>query len=161
MDLAVISTLAQVASALGVIVSLVYLAVQVRQNTRAVRNSTHHDLTLTRLDYIAMIVQSPELSRILRLGAQDQANLNEEERHRFDLIMYYLFSAGENFYYQNRQGVLDPEQWDRWCGTLRYYFTQPGIRTWFEKSPPRFAASFSEFLGQEFRLTDVRKGEAG
>ena len=53
MDLAEISTLAQVFSAIRVIASLVYLAVQVRQNTRAVRNSTHHTLTVTRLDYIA------------------------------------------------------------------------------------------------------------
>lgn len=157
MDLAIISTIAQVASALGVILSLVYLAVQVRQNTRAVRNSTHHTLTLTRLDYIAMVVQNPELSRILRLGEQDLMNLTEEEQHRFDLIMYYLFSAGENFYYQHQQGALDAEQWARWCDTLRQYFTRPGIRAWFEKRPIRFAVGFTEFLEREFHLTATRK----
>jgi len=150
MDLVAISTLAQVVSAVGVIISLVYLAVQVRQNTRAVRNSTHHALTVTRLDYIAMVAQNAELSRILRIGTQDFSQLNEEERHRFHLIMYHLFSAGENFYYQQKQGALDAEQWERWCGTLRYHFTQPGIRTWFATSPIRFAASFGEFLQREF-----------
>lgn len=159
MELAVISTLAQVASAVGVIVSLVYLAVQIRQNTRVVRNPTHHALTVTRLDYIALVVQNPELSRILRIGSHDPEQLNEDERHRFDLIMYYLFSAGENFYYQNRQGALDSEQWERWCGTLRNYFTQPGVRAWFEKRPTRFAASFTEFLEQEFHLADSRRQE--
>ena len=152
MDLVLISTLAQVVSALAVIASLVYLAVQVRQNTKAIRNATHHTLTVTRLDYIAMVVQNPDLSRILQAGMQDLARLGEEERHRFTLIMYYLFSAGENFYYQYRQGALDAEQWERWCNTLRYYFTQPGIRTWFATNPIRFAASFTNFLEQEYRL---------
>ena len=157
MDLVVISTLAQVLSAIGVIVSLGYLAVQVRQNTRAVRNSTYHALTAMRLDYITLIAQSSELSRILRIGSQDLSRLNEDEQHRFSLIMYYLFSAGENFYYQHRQGALDAEQWERWCGTLRYYFTQPGIRAWFAIRPTRFAANFDKFLEQEFRLADSSK----
>jgi hypothetical protein len=150
MDLAVISTIAQAVSAVGVIISLVYLAIQVRQNTSAVRHSTHHALTVTRLDYIALVAQDAELSRILRLGSQDLANLSEEERYRFNLIMYYLFSAGENFYYQNRHGALDAEQWDRWRYALRYYFTQPGVRAWFATSPIPFAASFAEFLTREF-----------
>ena len=159
MDLTVISTVAQVASALAVIVSLVYLAIQIRQNTQAVRNSTHHALTVIRLDYVALVVQNPDLSRILRLGSQDVNNLNDEERQRFDLLMYYLFSAGENFYYQNRQGVLDAEQWDRWCTTVRYYFTQPGIRAWFASNPIRFAEGFARFLEQEFRHTAPKDGK--
>jgi len=158
MDLTLISTIAQVASAAAVIVSLVYLALQVRQNTQAVRNSTHHALTETRLDYIALVVQNPDLSHILRLGSQDMNALNDDERQRFDLLMYYLFSAGENFYYQNRQGVLDTEQWDRWCATLQHHFTQPGIRTWFAANPIRFAKGFAQFLEQEFRHTAPKEG---
>jgi hypothetical protein len=82
----------------------------------------------------------------------DLAQLDENERHRFHLIMYYLFSTGENFYYQHRQGQLDTEQWERWCDTLRYYFTQPGIRSWFETSPIPFASGFAEFLKHEFQV---------
>jgi len=150
MDLTTLSVVAQVISALGVIVSLIYLAAQIRQNTRAVRNATHHALTVTRLDYIALVAQNPDLSRILRIGMQDLSLLNEDERQRFHLIMYYLFSAGENFYYQNLQGQLDAEQWERWQGTLRYYFTQPGIRTWFETNPVPFTSGFAALLTREF-----------
>lgn len=151
MDLLTLSVIAQLVSAVSVVISLIYLAAQIRQNTRAVRNSTHHALTVTRLDYIALVAQNPDLSHILRVGMHDLSRLDEDERQRFHLIMYYLFSAGENFYYQNRQGQLDEEQWERWCGTLRYYFTQPGIRAWFETNPTPFAASFSEFLQREFQ----------
>src|SRR5215510_16273166 len=157
MNINTLSVLAQLVSAIGVILSLVYLGIQIRQNTRAVRNSTHHALTLTRLDYIALVTQNPDLSRILRIGMQDLIQLTEDERHRFHLLMYYLFSAGENFYYQHRQGVLDTEQWERWGDTLRYYFTQPGIRAWFETSPIPFAASFAEFLKREFSVQSTAK----
>lgn len=157
MDLTILSVVAQVVSAIGVVGSLMYLAVQIRQNTRAVRNSTHHALTTTRLDYIALVAQHPDLSRILRVGMQDMSQLNEDEQQRFHLIMYYLFSAGENFYYQNRQGVLDVEQWERWQSTLRYYFTQPGIRAWFETNPVPFTAGFAALLTQTFQATTEKK----
>ena len=160
MDLATLSVVAQVVSAIGVVFSLIYLAAQIRQNTRAVRNSTHHALTVTRLDYIALVAQNPDLSRILRIGMQDLALLNEDERQRFHLIMYYLFSAGENFYYQNRQGQLDVEQWERWQGTLRYYFTQPGIRAWFETNPVPFTAGFAALLTQEFQAATETQAPA-
>lgn len=155
MDLASVSALAQVVSAVGVIISLVYLAIQVQQNTRAVRNSTHHVLTLTRLDYITMVAQNADLSHILRVGVQDLGQLDEDERQRFNLLMYYMFSSGENFYYQYRQGALDAEQWERWCGTLRVYFRQPGIRAWFETHLTPFAASYTVFLKQEFRACAI------
>jgi hypothetical protein len=151
MDLTTLSVMAQIASAVSVVISLIYLAAQIRQNTRAVRNSTHHALTVTRLDYIALVAQNPDLSHILRVGIHDLLQLNEDERQRFHLIMYYLFSAGENFYYQNRQGQLDTEQWERWQSTLRYYFTQPGIRMWFETNPIPFTIGFAEFLKREFQ----------
>jgi hypothetical protein len=60
MDLTTLSVVAQIVSAISVVISLIYLAVQIRQNTRAVRNSTHHALTVTRLDYIALVAQNPE-----------------------------------------------------------------------------------------------------
>ena len=154
MDFKAIGAVAEIVSAIGVIASLIYLAIQVRQNTRAVRNSTHHALTTTRLDYIALVAENPDLSRILRVGSEDYAALAEDERHRFDLIMYYSFSAGENFFYQYTQGALDQGQWERWCETLRQYFTQQGIREWFASTPRRFSASFSDFLENEFKKAD-------
>ncbi len=151
MDFRAIGAIAEVISATGVIVSLIYSAVQVRQNTRAVRNSTHHALTTTRLDYVAMVAENPDLSRILRFGSENYSELAEDEQFRLGLIMYYLFSAGENFFYQYQQGALDQEQWDRWCEALHQYFTQKGIREWFEATPRQFTASFSDFLEEEFR----------
>lgn len=151
MDFSTIGTLAEVVSAVGVIVSLIYVAAQVRHNTRAVRSATHHALVTTRLDYVALVADNPELSRIVRVGSEDYGGLDRDERHRFGLVMYYSFSAGENFYYQHRQGALDQEQWERWCETLRVYFAQPGIREWFETTPQQFTASFAAFLDAEFK----------
>jgi len=151
MDFSTMGTLAEVVSAVGVIVSLIYVAAQVRHNTRAVRSATHHALVTTRLDYVALVADNPELSRIVRVGSEDYGRLDRDERHRFGLVMYYSFSAGENFYYQYRQGALDQEQWQRWCETLRVYFAQPGIREWFETTPQQFTASFAAFLDTEFK----------
>ena len=155
MDFSTIGTLAEVVSAVGVIVSLIYVAAQVRHNTRAVRSATHHALVTTRLDYVALVADNPELSRIVRVGSEDYGGLDRDERHRFGLVMYYSFSAGENFYYQYRQGALDQEQWERWCETLRVYFAQPGIREWFETTPQQFTASFAAFLDAEFKRSHV------
>jgi len=151
MDFSTLGALAEIVSAVGVIGSLIYVAAQVRHNTRAVRSATHHALVTTRLAYVALVAADPELARIVRIGSEDYGRLDQDERHRFGLVMYYSFSAGENFYYQYRQGALDQEQWERWGATLQGYFAQPGIRAWFETTPQQFTASFAALLDAEFK----------
>ena len=50
-------------AAIGVIVSLVYLATQIRQNTRAVRSSASHAIKNERVDFLKSVTDNPDIAR--------------------------------------------------------------------------------------------------
>ena len=135
-------------AAIGVIVSLVYLATQIRQNTRAVRSSASHAITDARVDFLKSISDSPDVARMLLSGFVDREALDSVERLRFDVMMHRFIAMMENYHYQNRQGAMDPDQWTRMLGVLRMFMSTPGGQAWWS-SRPRTDLAFDRFLDRE------------
>jgi len=136
-------------AAIGVIISLVYLATQIRQNTRAVRSSASHAITNERVDFLKSVTDNPDVARILLSGFVDREALDPVERFRFDYMLNRFTVTMENYHYQNRQGAMDPDQWIRMLGVLRMIGSTPGGQAWWSIRP-RTDLAFDKFLDQEF-----------
>ena len=73
-----VGAIAELAGAMGVILSLVYLAVQIRQNTgqmerteRAARGTAYQDLLTNLQSYLSPVAADAGLAEILRRGLID------------------------------------------------------------------------------------------
>ena len=143
-----IGAVGEVVAALAVVVTLVYLATQIRQNTRAVRSSASHAITDARVDFLKSISDNPEVSRIFFSGLSDREALDSVERARFDVMMTRFVAMMENYDYQNRQGAMDSDQWIRMLGVLRTFLGTPGGQAWWS-SRPRTDLAFDRFIDRE------------
>jgi len=65
--------------AIGVIVSFVYLAIQIRQNTRTIRTSNYESVMNGMREYHALIAQDGELADIYMRGSEDLSSLEPRE----------------------------------------------------------------------------------
>ncbi len=74
---------------------LVYLAAQIRQNTRALRASTYQALAQDRIGLMSMLVQDAELSRIWLDAVNDAADFNPEEASRLRLLVHIALTRLE------------------------------------------------------------------
>jgi hypothetical protein len=95
-----IGAMAQTLGAVGVIASLVYLATQMRQNTRATQASSYQQFENSHSERITTQVTVPGLARIVMLGMSNLEQLDEEERLRFTNWLYVSFRGFDNAYYQ-------------------------------------------------------------
>jgi hypothetical protein len=66
-----IGTLAEVGGALGVIASLVYLGIQIRQNTHSAREASWQSVLRDLQQFRSLIAQDPEVARVYREGLRD------------------------------------------------------------------------------------------
>ncbi len=127
MTLMELGALGEFLGAIGVIVTLAYLAVQIRQNTRAMEEGKRLALAQTyqmRADALQnMMVTAadsenigPIIIKLTELGyPEDVSSLNEltvEERGRFRLWHIAQQTHWDNMFYQFQQGFLDPEYYD-------------------------------------------------
>ena len=126
-----IGSLAEALGALGVIVSLVYLATQVRSNTAAIRAGTAQEVTNRASEIAQAIALNPSATEIRHRGLHEPNALSDEERRRFNGMLLAIFRAYENVEYQFRKGFLDPGEWSGLSSNLRSTATQPGFVSWW------------------------------
>jgi len=145
-DLQSLANLGEVIGAAAVVASLLYLAVQVRQGTRAQRTENY----ARALDRIAAmqsaLSRESEVSQIFARGVEDVSKLAPMQRIRFTWGLYEMFDAFEFMFYTYKNDQIPEEVWARWSQTLAFWLTFPGIRAWWSARPVSFTETFTAFV---------------
>src|SRR5262245_28299756 len=87
---------------LAVVVSLIYMAVQVQQGTRAIRSESARAAVAAMRDFNKAMIQTPDAARIFRLGAEGLSHLSEDERAQFGHMLFSFYKTAEELHYQFR-----------------------------------------------------------
>ena len=118
---------------IGVIVTLAYLAVQIRQSTRVARATTLQQWVSMAATVNNSVAQSGESSRIYRAGCDDPRSLEPHERTQFNQYLFQLFNTFESLFFQAEQGASDQEFLNAKMDTMRALLEIPGIRSWWDR----------------------------
>ncbi len=153
-----IGAVGEVLGAIGVILTLGYLAVQIRQNTRTVRGSTQIEIVTAQSSFSRLVTQDQDIARIIRVGTLDLDQLDPDEQARFAGLMAHMFANFEAAYLQHEQGLLDDDHWEGWQPSLEWWTSLPGVVEWFRRrgSIDPFSTRFREFLRQRFESAAKR-----
>ena len=123
-------------------ITLIYLAIQIRQNTRKMRAAAHHSVNELGVHINLTLGTDPEASRILQLGSTNYTDLDPHQQLMFHLMMRANFSGAEDFFIQAREGLLDAGMWDSRKLSMTRYLQQPGVQIWWERNSDLFSRDF-------------------
>lgn len=123
--------------------TLIYLALQIRQNTSSLRAAAKHDATTRQLDYFDLLLLNPDVRSIYRAGLTDFHSLSPDDRDVFGMLMYKAFFTFSEAYYEYRHAHFDKTQWLESSEAIDWHLSHPGARAWW-KHPKRrkFPAEF-------------------
>ena len=82
-----VSAIGEVVGAAAVVATLLYLATQTRQNTRAVRHAARRGVEEDANAWRFKIVENPEVAQLLRSGLRDPDTLSPNDRYRFRMLL--------------------------------------------------------------------------
>ncbi len=137
-----VGALAELFGAVGVIVTLVFLARQIQQNTRAVRASTNHALTQQRNDLNVKFGLDPAATELLLRGARSLDDLDFAERYRHSLLMRAVVGICEDAYVQYTEGMCGVEPWESTKVVLRPITSAPAFETWWTENQQIYQPAF-------------------
>ncbi|MEQ8694008.1 MAG: hypothetical protein RIC85_01610 [Gammaproteobacteria bacterium] len=141
-----VAAIAEAAGAIGVLISIIYLASQVKQNTEESRINRSQNLVMANADVNALIADSPELAKIMRVGMLDFDALAEDEKFRFS-VLYFSFMTKNDFgFHQWQEGKLDARYWKRTEFELRTYLPLAGSLAWWQRDKSRFSEELVEYV---------------
>jgi len=147
-----LGNLGEILGAVGVIVSLLYLAIQIRQNTRSLRASTYQAFSESFRDFRNLLIGNERLGAVWGRGLRSRSELAEPERARFDALLMNFLRGVEVSFYQEANGLLDSEFYKGWIEEALEIWRLPGPREWWSENAQFFNPEFRALW--ERRLTD-------
>ena len=143
-----VGAIAEVAGAVGVLLTLGYLAIQIRHNSASVDASTEDGVTSGFNDVNHVIAADADLTRIFMSGLQEPESLTTEDWVRFG----FLFSSFVNQYNRllvlNQKGTFADSRWRVYTQELAVLVATPGGGRW-RAGNPRFADLWTAVEGVE------------
>jgi len=127
-----VSAIAEIVSSIGVIVSLVYLAIQIRSQTAETRTASNEELTRQVEGFYGSLSENEGLARIWLAGGADFDSLDSVDRVRYGSLCARIFRIIESNYLRNLRGRGDEGSWlGIETGLRELLVTKPGMWRWW------------------------------
>ena len=149
MTLDQIANIAEISAAALVIVSLIYVAIQIKQNTKATQISTSQAFIDTHGRVVMHILGNKEFRDIYWRGLKGLSNLHGSETAAFAAFFIQTFRSWESLYYQSQAGGLDDRLWAGFKAQLCDVFGYPGVREVWGGRRHQFSEEFCKLVDNE------------
>ncbi len=120
------------------IVSLLYLAFQIRQNTKTIRATNYESVLNGLREFHALIAQDGELADIYMRGSADLASLKPPELVRFTMVLYNVFTNFGVALHLHEQGMIEDRLLRVFEDGLISTLTRPGVLAWWMTDDAKF-----------------------
>ena len=145
MNWAVIGVFAEITAAVAVVVTLLFVARDIRQNSKSLSMSALRTTTEQWNHWSEMIATSGDLADIVLKGNESYSSLSSSERLRYGAYVQSLFDNVES----NRSLVVDHDaekNLDVLTSIVRRRITIPGIATWWHENTDDYDANFVAWI---------------
>jgi hypothetical protein len=144
-----VGAVGEIIGAVAVIVSIIYLALQVRQNTGALRSSATNSASEGAAALYQTLCRDPDLAMIFVRGNAAPEKLTDAEMAQyFSLWLMTLFKV-QNWYFQTQDQFMDDTLLSSWVKVLRPISSTPGFQLFWNERKFIFSPQFQEYLQAE------------
>jgi len=134
MTLEQIYFLAEIIAAFAIVVSLIYLAIQIKQSRIQAKKDAIDVITIRRSSILGVLSENSELSIIIPKGLASSTKLSENEYFRYHSYLYTLFIAIEMAFIKWIKKDLDKEVWKAWDEVIRWWLRFPSVQSWWSRN---------------------------
>ena len=152
-----VGAIGEVLGSVAVLISLIYLAFQVRQT----RDQTRLDSELHLTDQMALHTEKmaldPELARIIEIANTNPSELTEDERRRAMWWQVSYLHMNEGPFRRYEKGLLSAEAWEPYERGLAGMFATEFLPQWWATDMSRlYTESFRAYIDQQLPRVQAR-----
>lgn len=140
------ASIAEIIGGLAVIVGLIFVGLELRQNTLMQRVTATQTLVVDYETAIDAIGQDTETACIYVRGINSLDNLNGIERYRFYILWFHILRAAEQLHYYSLEGMVDQRIWRGFQRQLDEVVRYPGVREYWAGRHDWYSDEFQSFV---------------
>lgn len=121
-----LADISQIIGSIAIVITLIFLVMQLRENTRAIKASTRQAARDAEAQVVITSIEHPGM-----LLAWSKQELTDEEVIQHFLWLVGYFRNRENDWFHFRGGVMDDTSWNRYLSALTGIFSHEKNRNWW------------------------------
>ncbi len=139
--------------AIAVVATLVYLSVQVRQNSKLIKHQTHLSSSDQMTKFMRLAAGSPQLSEVFIRGRKSSSDLTEVEQLQFDMALSLHLTVVE-FHVRASDDVASDPDAPAWLEIVKYFLDNPGGVEFWRGHREMFYPEFANWVDGELNLVE-------
>jgi len=162
MEWEALGAVAEAVGAIAIVVSLVYVAAQIRQNTQQFSRSIEAaELAAFERNIESgnrtreLLILHPDLQRLLSSGFESYQLLGASEKVRFGMLLRNILSEIQGAYIRHLSIEHDPTDFEGSARVLDEILLNRGVREWLQKAEPDWRPAFRKLV--DLRLEAIKQ----
>ena len=151
------AAIAEIVGAVAVVITLIYLSIQVKHNTKALQGQAISDATRNVHEHVNMVLQGQDVAAALKKFVSDKT-LDPDDAILIDFLLTAVFVARQNEYFQWKQGLLDESVFKSLNHVIHTLLESPHGQHWWQHEGRRMVAP--EFVGFVEAITKSSSSES-
>ena len=148
MELGELANYAEVVGGVAVLISLIYVAFQIRQNTSVVRTSNYADLSFKISEFNQLIAVHPDLADIYIRGLESYDQLSDIEKTRFNMSISRLMQAVQAMFHLRQRGYIDGKLAQTNFDSVALFLAAPGLQEWWQDNNRWWESDFQQLVNE-------------
>jgi hypothetical protein len=139
----------ELVAAIATVVTLVYLAIQIRSNTIATRSAAAQSVHEAFTTWYRLLAADGSLGRLLTQGLRNYSSVPEADKPRFVAVCMAFSFCAQDAFIKWRQGSLSPELWRGWELVFMNLVHSPGGKEFWDERGYLFGDRFREHVEKD------------
>ena len=151
----------EIVGGIAVVASLVYLAMQIRQNTRQLSMTVKAtELAAFERNVEAgnrireMLITNPDVAELFARGLKSYERLAASDKLRFDMVIRNVFSGMQGAYIRQLTYGTDPLDFAGSTRMLDQILGRRGVREWLSQNEADWRPEFAALVDERLRSLD-------
>ena len=141
-----------------VVVTLIYLATQIRQNTNALRMGAASERLERDYEIVLPVIESREFAEVWLKGSDKFEDLDEVDKQRLFLFERRALSLWHHIYQLRTQGLLPDASWNEQTWIMQNIGRRQAIREAWHLYKGSYEMPFQQFIEEQFLTGDSQVG---
>lgn len=146
-----VGAIGEIVGAIMVLITLIYLSVQIRNNTKEVKSENVHRVTDSFNQLNLLVASDERLAELWHRGMANYNDLNDTEKASFGFMQLAAFRIYDSLFYQIQRGTGDERQWKGELKTIKWFFSSTGAREWWSEQQFAFSSDFQIYIDEIVR----------
>ena len=147
-NLSHMASIAEIIGAFAVVISLIYVGMQVNDSATAVRSASANDANVALQNWYLQIGSDEQTSGLFYEGLTSKEPLPNKKEFQFLMMFHGAFLAMQNSYLLAEEGTIDIDLREALTSVLLGVKDTPGMRRYWQQRKSTLHSDFADYVDE-------------